>query len=251
MNLPMQRRCLAEFVGTFGIVFAPVALAATGWRHGGDAGLMAAAWVSGLSVLGMIYALGHLSAAHFNPAVTLGFAVAGRFPWRYVPHYWAAEFLGGIAAAGLSALLFGGGYGAHVPAPGSAARAVGLEAALTFFLMLVILSVATDKRVNGAVPGLAIGLTVVCGVLIGGPITGGSMNPARSLGPALFAGGAALSHYWIYVIGPAVGASLASHLYEAIRGGEQYAQGAPNDLYSVLDQIERGGPSDCEYKIKK
>ena len=111
----MDRRYAAEFVGTFGIVFAPVALSATGRFHGGDSGLMAAAWVSGLAVLAMIYALGHISAAHFNPAVTLGFAVAGRFPWRYVPAYWVAEFGGAIAAAGLAALLFGPGHGTIFP----------------------------------------------------------------------------------------------------------------------------------------
>src|SRR5207249_3917476 len=95
----------------------------------------------------------------------------------------------------------------------------------------------TDKRVNGAVPGLAIGLTVVFDVLIGGPITGGSMNPARSLGPALFAGGAALSAYWLYVVGPVLGAVVAALLYEAIRGGNEHAQDAPNDLAVALEQV--------------
>ena len=239
MKNDMMRRYIAEFVGAFGIVFAPVALSATGRFHGGDSGLMAAAWVSGLAVLAMIYALGHISAAHFNPAVTLGFAVAGRFPWRYVVPYWIAEFSGGIAAAGMAAMLFGRGYGAHIPAAGPLVRAVGVESVLTFFLMLVIIAVATDKRANGAVPGLAIGLTVVIGVLIGGPVTGGSMNPARSLGPALFAGGAALTNYWIYVIGPVVGAVVAARLYEAIRGGEEHAQGAPNDVFEALQEIEQ------------
>src|ERR1700753_3161295 len=107
----MLRRYLAEFIGTFGIVFAPVALSGSGRLPGGDGGLLAAAWVSGLAVLAMIYALGHISAAHFNPAVTLGFAVARRFPWKYVLPYWIAEFLGGIVAAALAALLFGGGHG--------------------------------------------------------------------------------------------------------------------------------------------
>jgi len=235
----MLRRYAAEFVGTFGIVFAPVALAGSGQMRGGDGGLAAAAWVSGLAVLAMIYALGHISAAHFNPAVTLGFAVAGRFPWRFVPQYWAAQSAGGLLAASTAALLFGPGYGAHVPGMASLGRAVGTEAALTFFLMLVIISVATDRRVNGAVPGLAIGLTVVFAVWIGGPATGGSMNPARSLGPALFAGGAALTHYWIYVFGPAIGAVVAARLYEAIRGGEQHGQGAPNDLAVALEEMER------------
>ena len=107
----MMRRYVAEFVGTFAIVFAPVALSATKAFPGSDSGLMAASWVSGLAVLGMIYALGHISAAHFNPAVTLGFALARRFPWRYVFPYALAQLLGGIAAAAVVALLFGSGSG--------------------------------------------------------------------------------------------------------------------------------------------
>ena len=234
----MLRRYLAECIGTFGIVFAPVAL--SGVRHfaGGDGSLMAAAWVSGLAVLAMIYALGHISAAHFNPAVTLGFAAAGRFPWRYVLPYVVSQTLGAIAAAGLAALLFSAGHGAYIPAVGWP-RAVATEAVLTFLLMLVIIAVATDKRANGAVPGLAIGLTIVFDVLIGGPVTGGSMNPARSLGPTLFAGGAALTHVWIYLVAPAIGAVLAARLYEAIRGGEEHAQTAPNDLYEALAEIRQ------------
>ena len=232
----LRRRYLAEGVGTLGIVFAPVALSATGHFAGGDGGLMAAAWVSGLSVLAMIYALGHISAAHFNPAVTLGFAAAGRFPWRYVLPYWMSQIAGAVGASGLAALLFGAGHGTHVPTVGWP-RAVVLETTLTFFLMLVIIAVATDRRVHGAVPGLAIGLTVVFDVLIGGPVTGGSMNPARSLGPALFAGGAAMTHYWIYVIGPLLGAILAARLYELLRGGKQHAQNAPNDLGEALAEI--------------
>jgi MIP family channel proteins len=234
----MRQRYIAEFIGTFAIVFAPVALSATSTLPNSDSDLMASAWVSGLSVLAMIYALGHISAAHFNPAVTLGFAIARRFPWRYVLPYLVAEFSGGIAAAAVVALLFGGGYGAHIPYSKLVAAAVGTEAILTFFLMLVIISVATDKRVAGAVPGLAIGLTVVFDVLIGGPVSGGSMNPARSLGPALFAGGAAMANYWIYVVGPILGAAIAARLYEAIRGSEKHAQGAPNDLYQALHDIE-------------
>jgi MIP family channel proteins len=241
----MTRRYAAEFVGTFGIVFAPVALSATGHFQGCDAGLMAAAWVSGLAVLAMIYSLGHISAAHFNPAVTLGFAVARRFPWRFVLPYWAAQFAGGVVAAGLAALMFGAGHGTHIPAPGPLLRAVGMETVLTFFLMLVIIAVATDRRANGAVPGLAIGLTVVFDVLIGGPVTGGSMNPARSFGPDLLAGGAALAHYWVYVVGPVLGAVIAARLYEMMRGGEQHAHGAPNDLYEALAEIREEGERDA------
>jgi glycerol uptake facilitator-like aquaporin len=105
MSADMSRRYLAEFVGTFGIVFAPVALGASSGMRGADAGLMGAAWVSGLAVLAMIYALGHISAAHFNPAVTIAFASARRFPWRYVPAYVLVQIAGGVAAAGACALL--------------------------------------------------------------------------------------------------------------------------------------------------
>ncbi len=242
----MTRRYVAELVGTFGIVFAPVALSGASSLRGADGGLLAAALVSGLAVLTMIAALGPVSAAHFNPAVTLGFAIAGRFPARFVIPYWLAQFAGAILAAGSCAVLFGAGHGVHVPAV-SSGRAVAIEAVLTFFLMLVIIAVATDRRVDGALPALAIGLTVVLDVLIGGAVTGGSMNPARSLGPALFSGGSALSHYWVYTVGPVVGALVAARLYEAIRGGEDFAQGAPNEVYWALREASNmGSPAESD-----
>ena len=215
----VKQKFLAEFIGTFGIVFAPVALSASGKLSGGDGSLAAAAWASGLAVLAMIYTLGHVSSAHFNPAVTLGFAVSGRFPWRQVPGYMLAQVLGAILAAGFTALIFGAGaHGTHVPAAtASALSCVLLEATLSFLLMLVIISVATDARAAGGFAGMAIGLCVVFLVWIGGPVTGGSMNPARSLGPALVSGGAALSNWWIYLLGPCLGTTLAVRFYEALR----------------------------------
>lgn len=234
----MLKRYGAEALGTFGIVFAPVALSGSSSVHGGDPGLLASALVSGLSVLAMIYALGPLSAAHFNPAVTLGFAVSRRFPWKFVVPYWISQLVGAILAGGVAALLFGAGHGTHVPAdPTLIQRNVGTEAVLSFLLMLVIIAVATDKRVSSTVPAIAIGLTVVVCVLIGGPITGGSMNPARSLGPAVFAGGAALTNYWIYVLGPFIGAPLAAAAFEALRLDREYAKGAPNELLEALSEM--------------
>ncbi|MDR3706931.1 MAG: aquaporin [Capsulimonadaceae bacterium] len=233
----MRQRYAAEAIGTFGIVFAPVALSGAHSLTGADGSLMAAAWVSGLAVLAMIYALGHISAAHFNPAVSIGFAVARRFPWRYVGPYILSQLAGAIVAAALAACLFGPGHGVHIPRV-SALHAVLMEATLTFLLMLVIIAVATDRRANGAIPGLAIGLTVVFDVMIGGPATGGSMNPARTLGPALFGGATALSHVWIYIAAPIAGAVIAATLYESIRGGEEHAKGAPNDLYEALMEIQ-------------
>jgi MIP family channel proteins len=236
----MRRRYLAEAVGTFGIVFAPVALSATGAWTGGAAGLFPAALVSGLAVLAMIYALGPVSAAHFNPAVTLGFASIGRFPWRFVPAHIASQLIGAFVAAGFATLLFGSGHGVHIPS-GSFVQNVGTEFVLTFFLMLVIVAVATDRRVSSTAPALAIGLTVVFCVLIGGPVTGGSMNPARSLAPAVFAGGPPLASVALYLLVPPLGAVFASKLYEAIRSDHEYAVGAPNELLQALVEVEQTG----------
>lgn len=234
----MRKRYAAELIGTFIIVFAPVALSASGKLAGGDAGLMAAALASGLSVLAAIYALGPISAAHFNPAVTIAFATARRFPWKYVAPYIACQFAGSILASGLVAVLFGAGSGTHVPSnPALILRNVGMEATLAFILMLVIISVATDKRISGTVPAIAIGFTVVFNVLIGGPVTGGSMNPARSFGPALFAGGAALSNYWLYLTAPVVGAVLGAAIFEAVRLEKEHAKGAPNELLEALEDV--------------
>lgn len=229
----MRKRYAAEFVGTFGIVFAPVAFSASSSFPGQDSGLLGAALVSGLAVLAMIYSFGPVSAAHFNPAVTLGFASAGRFPRKFILPYIAAQFGGGIFAAALAALLFGAGHGTHLPASSNLLQNAGTEISLSFMLMLVIIAVATDRRVNSTTPALAIGFTVVFCVLIGGPITGGSMNPARSLGPALLAGGPALSNIFLYLLAPPIGAVLAARTYEAIRVHHGEATGAPGDLADV------------------
>jgi len=239
----MGRRYAAEFLGTFAIIFFGCGSITTVGNGGGIAGHLTVNLVFGFTVTAMIYALGHLSAAHFNPAVTLGFATARRFPWRYVVPYWVSQFAGAILGSAFHFLLFSekataARYGATIPAV-SLGSALSVEMVLTFFLMLVIISVATDRRVNGAAPGLAIGFTVAFAGLFGGPLSGCSMNPARSLAPALFSGGAALESLWIYFIGPALGAVLGAIAYEAMRGSEEHAQGAPNDLYTALKQIEQ------------
>jgi len=227
------QRYLAEFLGTFALVFAGCGAIVANTLSGGAVTHVGIALTFGAVVAVMVYALGPISAAHFNPAVTLGFAAAGRFPWRRVPQYVAAQCAGAVLASALHGLLFGAvvaetaGYGATrpaVPLPAAAA----LEVTLTFLLMLVIAAVATDRRVPGAVPGLAIGLTVLLCSLFGGPATGCSMNPARSLGPALF--GNALGDLPLYLLAPPVGAMLAGRCYEFLRDGEAHAQSAPVDF---------------------
>ncbi|MBL8068206.1 MAG: aquaporin [Armatimonadetes bacterium] len=220
----MVKRYVAEFVGSFMIVAAPI------WGAFAGLGLSEMAWISGLAVMAMIYVFGPVSAAHFNPAVTLGFAVAKRFPWKHVAPYVLCQIAGGIAAAALGSLALKPGLGVHVPATQFIGRNIATEFLVTFALMAVIMAVATDRRVSGAIPGVAIGLTVVLGVLVGGSVTGGSMNPARSLGPALMAGGEALNNVWLYLSIPPLGAVAAAVLFEYLRLEPEHAKGAPDGI---------------------
>jgi aquaporin NIP len=212
----LGQRALAEAIGTFTLVFAGCGATMLSQRFPGSVPPGAIAVVFGLAVAVMIYAVGHLSGAHFNPAVTLGFAVSGKFPKREAPIYWLAQFGAAVAAmAALAALLpQGPGFGATVPRV-PALQALAWEAILSFFLMFVIAATATDTRAHGALAGLAIGATVTLDAFVGGPVTGGSMNPARSLAPALWEG--QMSVYWIYLLGPVIGAVAAAVTYEQIR----------------------------------
>jgi aquaporin NIP len=166
----------------------------------------------------MIFAVGHLSGAHLNPAVTLAFAAARHFPAREVGPYWAAQAGGAIAASLALRGLFGAedGLGATHPEHVGPGGALVLEAGLTAVLMVVILAVATDARAVGSLAALAIGGTIALEALVMGPITGASMNPARSLAPALAAGDGA--DLWLNLVGPALGALGGAALYEIMRG---------------------------------
>jgi MIP family channel proteins len=174
----------------------------------------------GLVIMVTIYALGHISGAHFNPAVTFAFALTRHFPWPRVGVYWSAQLAGALAAA----LVLRGSLGdiAHVGATlpsGSDGQAFLWEGVLTFFLMFVIMAVATDTRAVGEAAAIAIGGTVGLDAMFGGPITGASMNPARSLGPAI-----ASSDYtaiWVYIAAPLLGAAAAAITYQFLRSDEQ------------------------------
>jgi MIP family channel proteins len=171
----------------------------------------------GLVIMVMIYAVGHISGAHLNPAVSFGFALTRHFPWPRVAGYWLAQVAGAlIAAAVLRASL---GDIAHVGATfpsGSQGQSFLWEVVLTFFLMLVIMAVATDTRAVGEAAAIAIGGTVGLDAMFGGPISGASMNPARSLGPALVSGD--LHALWLYLLAPLVGAALGVLAYQFVRG---------------------------------
>jgi aquaporin Z len=203
-----MNRLTAEFIGTFGIVFAGTGAIVINQETHGTITHLGIAITFGLIVLSMIYTFGDVSGAHFNPAVTVAFATAGRFDWPRVPAYLGAQFTGALAASGLIRALFPTNplLGATLPS-GSALQSFILEVVLTFFLMLVILQVSSGAKEKGITAGIAIGATVGLEALFAGPICGASMNPARSLGPAVIA--LHLDHLWIYLIAPALGALLA------------------------------------------
>jgi aquaporin NIP len=206
----------AEAIGTFALVFAgagAVMVDATS----GSLGHVGIAATFGLVIMAMIYAVGHVSGAHFNPAVSFAFGLTRHFPWPHVGAYWAAQLLGALAAALLLRASLGdvGNVGATLPS-GSAPQAVLWETILTFFLMFVIMAVATDTRAVGEAAAIAIGGTVALDALFGGPITGASMNPARSFGPAVASW--ELGDLWIYVLAPLAGAALGAIAYQFVRG---------------------------------
>jgi MIP family channel proteins len=174
---------VAEAIGTFALVFAGCGAIAIGVL---DPVGVAAAF--GLAIMTMIYAFGHVSGAHFNPAVTAAFAIGRHFPMTRVAPYWAAQVAGATAAAALLRLSLGDGPLGVTRPSGGVAQSVVWEVVLTFFLAIVIVAVATDTRAVGNAAAIAIGGTVALGALVGGPISGASMNPARSLGPALVTG---------------------------------------------------------------
>jgi aquaporin NIP len=170
----------------------------------------------GLVIMAMIYAVGHISGAHFNPAVSFAFAISRHFPWPRLAGYWTAQLLGALAAAAILRGSLGNlaHTGATLPS-GSQAQSFLWEFVLTFFLMFVIMAVATDTRAVGEAAAIAIGGTVGLDAMFGGPISGASMNPARSFGPALVSG--ELHALWLYIAAPLAGATLGALVYEFIR----------------------------------
>lgn len=212
------RSVVAEAIGTFALVFVGCGAIMVD-AEGAALGSFGVAAAFGLVVMAMVAALGHVSGAHLNPAVTVAFALGRHFPIRRVPLYWAAQ----VAGALLAALLLRASLGdvAHVGATtpsGSDGQSFVWEVVLTFFLTLVISSVATDTRAVGEAAAVAIGGTIAFASLTGGPISGASMNPARSLGPALVSG--TFEGLWVYLTAPFLGAVLGVLAYALIRGSE-------------------------------
>lgn len=214
----LTRRAAAEATAAFVLVFSVGGAAAAEASHHATLGLPAQAAVSGLAIMALIYAVGHLSGAHINPAVTIAFSLTRHFPRGEAAAYIAAQLLG-AAAVGLVLLAIWpdapGDLGANSVSVG-VGSALAVETVLSAVLMFVIMAVATDTRAVGAAAAIAIGGTVVLDILVGGGVSGASMNPARSFGPALVSG--AWSDFWVYIVGPVVGTTIGAVVYQFIRG---------------------------------
>jgi aquaporin NIP len=212
----LLRALVAEAIGTFALVFAGAgAIMVDAKTHA--LGHVGVAITFGLVIMVMIYAVGHVSGAHFNAAVTFAFAVTRHFPWSRAAAYWVAQLSGALVAAALLRGSLGNiaHVGATLPA-GSQAQSFLWEAVMSGFLMFVILAVATDTRAVGEAAAIAIGGTIALDAMFGGPISGASMNPMRSLGPALVSGD--LHAIWLYILAPVVGTSIGGAAYEFVRG---------------------------------
>lgn len=218
MQPRLARSLAAEVFGTFALVFAGCGAIMVNAKTEA-LGHVGVAIAFGLVIMVMIYAVGHVSGAHFNPAVTLAFALTRHFPWPRVFLYWSAQVVGAIGAALVLRASLGdiADIGATFPS-GSDAQSFLWETILTVFLMFVIMAVATDTRAVGEAAAIAVGGTVALDALFGGPISGASMNPARSLGPALVSGD--LQSLWIYLTAPLLGAAIGAVAYQLIRGDE-------------------------------
>lgn len=231
--MSLAKRATAEFIGTFWLVFGGCgsAVLAAAFPNVGI-GLLGVSLAFGLTVLTMAYAIGHISGCHLNPAVSLGLVIAKRFPSRDLPAYVAAQVAGAIVAAGALYVIASGkagfdvtagfasnGFADHSPGSYSLLAGATAELILTFMFLMIILG-ATDARAPQGFAPLAIGLGLTLIHLIGIPVTNVSVNPARSTGPALFAGGWALQQLWLFWIAPLAGAALAGFVYPAFTSEE-------------------------------
>jgi MIP family channel proteins len=218
VSLVLARSLVAEAIGVFALVFAGCGAIMVAAKTG-ELGQVGIALSFGLVIMAMIYAVGHVSGAHFNPAVTLAFAVTRHFPWPRAVVYWAAQLIGALGAALFLRASLGNVADLGTTQPsGSDAQSLVWELLMTALLMFVVMAVATDTRAVGEAAAIAVGGTIGLCALFGGPISGASLNPARSIGPALVSG--ELHALWIYVAGPLLGATVGAVLYVFVRGGD-------------------------------
>ena len=211
---------LSELIGTFAIVFCGTGAIIINQQSNGAITHVGIAITFGLIVMAMIYTLGSISGAHFNPAVTIAFTIANKFPIKQVLPYIIAQFAGGLLSSLVLKYLFPTSQtlGASIPT-GSVMQSFILEFILTFFLMLVIINVASGSKEEGMFAGLAIGSTVLLEAMFAGPISGASMNPVRSIAPAIVSGH--LENLWVYMVSPITGAALAIPVWKFLNHNTQ------------------------------
>ncbi|CAK9322660.1 unnamed protein product [Citrullus colocynthis] len=216
-----SRKLVAEVIATYLLVFVTCGAAALSVGHEREVSKLGASISGGLIVTVMIYAVGHISGAHMNPAVTFAFAAVRRFPWNQVPLYAAAQLSGATTAAFTLRILLDPIQDLGTTSPsGPASKALLIEIVVSFCMMFVTSAVATDTKAIGELGGIAVGSAVCITSIFAGPISGGSMNPARSIGPAI-----ASSHYegiWVYLVGPVTGTLLGAFSYNFVRATEKH-----------------------------
>jgi aquaporin Z len=217
---PLFRRLLAEFLGAYSMILVGTGAIVVNQVTGGSLTHLGVALTWGLIVMVMIYTFGDLSGAHMNPAVSIGFTVAGRFPRAELLPYVTAQIAGALAASVTLRFLFPSNQllGATLPA-GSTLQSFILEFLLTALLMLIVLNVSHGAREKGITAGITVGATIALEALFAGPVCGASMNPARSLAPAIVSGH--LEHLWIYLTATVLGALVAVPLFGLLRGGDK------------------------------
>lgn len=218
----MTRKFLSELLGTFGLVFTGCGAVVVNEISGGAIGHLGICTIFGLVVMAMVYSFGDVSGAHINPAVTIAFWLSGRFPLKEVGPYVLAQCIGAVLASILLIYLFPNdttSLGATLVS-GAILQSFVFELVITFILMLTIIMVATGSKEVGTLAGIAIGAIVAVLALLAGPITGASMNPARSLGPALISGN--LTDLWVYIVAPIIGAALSVPVSNVLKKGEQF-----------------------------
>jgi aquaporin Z len=229
--MTLGKRATAEFFGTFWLVFGGCGAAVLDAAFPNlGIGFLGVAFAFGLTVLTMAFAIGHISGCHLNPAVSLGLVVGKRFPASDLIPYWVAQVLGAVTAAGVLYVIASGragfslsggfasnGYAEHSPGGYSLTACLVAEIVLTMFFLLTIMG-ATDRRAPAGFAAIAIGLGLTLIHLVGIPVTNLSVNPARSTGPALFAGGWAIQQLWLFWVAPLVGGALGGAVYAALFG---------------------------------
>lgn len=215
-----MKKYLAESIGTFALLFCGTGAIIINQQSGGVITHVGVALTFGLIVMAMIFSLGNISGAHMNPSVTTAFVMAGQFKLTKALPYIACQLVGGISASLLLRFLFpdNATLGATIPS-GSALQSFSIEVALSFILMLVILNVAKGSKEQGMFAGIAIGATVMLEAMFAGPVSGASMNPVRSLAPALVSG--RLEYIWIYLTAPFLGTAMAVPVWKYLKKIEQ------------------------------